>query len=203
MKAILMSIKPKYCELIASGKKTVEVRKTKPNLKTPFKVYIYATTGTYRDVYKSIPKEPLFLIHRDNEPVTIAQSIAHEKIKTSKWHLCNGKVIGEFVCDSFDEFDISGQGVGIKRFRSLYETCLTVAEMRTYGQGRNMLYGWHISDLKIYDKPKELGALKKSCDKFLDCIACKRKRRDEIGSCNASLIHPPQSWCYCEKLEEV
>lgn len=41
MKSALISIKPKYCELIANGKKTIEVRKTKPKLETPFKCYIY------------------------------------------------------------------------------------------------------------------------------------------------------------------
>ena len=45
MKSLLISINPKWCELIASGKKTVEVRKTKPKLETPFKVYIYETKG--------------------------------------------------------------------------------------------------------------------------------------------------------------
>lgn len=45
MKSILQSIKPKYCELIAAGKKTIEVRKTRPKLETPFKVYIYCTKG--------------------------------------------------------------------------------------------------------------------------------------------------------------
>lgn len=44
-KAVLMSTQPKWCELIANGKKTVEVRKTRPKLKTPFKVYIYCTKG--------------------------------------------------------------------------------------------------------------------------------------------------------------
>ncbi len=42
-KAILISIKPQYCELIANGKKTIEVRKTKPKLEPPFKCYIYCT----------------------------------------------------------------------------------------------------------------------------------------------------------------
>ena len=45
MKSVLISIKPKWCELIASGKKTVEVRKTRPKIETPFKVYIYETQG--------------------------------------------------------------------------------------------------------------------------------------------------------------
>ena len=43
MDSILMSIHPKYCFLIASGKKTIEIRKTIPKLETPFKVYVYCT----------------------------------------------------------------------------------------------------------------------------------------------------------------
>ena len=46
MKAILMSIKPKWCEKIFSGEKTVEVRKVAPKLEPPFKVYVYETLGS-------------------------------------------------------------------------------------------------------------------------------------------------------------
>lgn len=42
-KAVLISIKPKWCDLIRQGRKTVEVRKTCPKLEVPFKVYIYET----------------------------------------------------------------------------------------------------------------------------------------------------------------
>ena len=45
MKAILMSIKHKWCELIFSGEKTVEVRKIAPKLKPPFKAYAYESIG--------------------------------------------------------------------------------------------------------------------------------------------------------------
>lgn len=48
MVSILMSILPKWCELIASGKKTIEVRKTRPKIDTPFKCYIYCTKEFYR-----------------------------------------------------------------------------------------------------------------------------------------------------------
>lgn len=41
--AVLISVQSKWCELIANGKKTIEVRKTKPRLKPPFKCYIYCT----------------------------------------------------------------------------------------------------------------------------------------------------------------
>lgn len=43
MKSVMLSIQPKWCELIESGKKTIEVRKTRPKLETPFKCYIYET----------------------------------------------------------------------------------------------------------------------------------------------------------------
>lgn len=44
-KAVMLSIRPKWCEKIASGEKTIEVRKTRPKLETPFKCYIYETQG--------------------------------------------------------------------------------------------------------------------------------------------------------------
>lgn len=43
MQAVMLSVQPKWCELIANGKKTIEVRKRRPKLETPFKVYIYCT----------------------------------------------------------------------------------------------------------------------------------------------------------------
>ena len=43
MKAVLISLRPKWCEKIASGEKKIEVRKTRPKLQTPFKCYIYCT----------------------------------------------------------------------------------------------------------------------------------------------------------------
>ena len=78
MKSVLISIQPKWCELIASGRKTVEVRKTRPKLDTPFKCYIYQTKESKRS----------FLDHRFNSAIN---GISH--------HSEMGKVIGEFVCD--------------------------------------------------------------------------------------------------------
>lgn len=79
MKAVLISIKPKWCELIASGRKTVEVRKTRPQLETPFKVYIYCTKdNTFAEkTLRGFDENGKAVYHR-----------AHK-----------GKVIGEFVCD--------------------------------------------------------------------------------------------------------
>lgn len=52
MKDVLISIQPKWVEKIASGEKTIEVRKTRPKIDTPFKVYIYATKTGERLVLK-------------------------------------------------------------------------------------------------------------------------------------------------------
>ena len=48
-KAVLISIRPEWCRLIASGKKTIEVRKTKPNAILPLKCYIYQTLPKHGD----------------------------------------------------------------------------------------------------------------------------------------------------------
>ena len=44
-KSVMISIRPKWCEKIVNGEKTIEVRKTRPKLNTPFRVYIYCTLG--------------------------------------------------------------------------------------------------------------------------------------------------------------
>lgn len=44
-KTVMLSIRPKWCEKIASGEKTIEVRKTRPKLDMPFRCYIYCTQG--------------------------------------------------------------------------------------------------------------------------------------------------------------
>ncbi len=57
MKAVLISIRPKWCEKIISGEKTIEVRKTRPKMDTPFKCYIYCTK----------PEEKLLTIMKDGD----------------------------------------------------------------------------------------------------------------------------------------
>lgn len=83
-RAVLISIKPKYCELIASGKKTVEVRKTRPKIPTPFKGYIYCTLSGMNEFVESITLEQYYC---------------------EKWYERKGNVIGEFVCDKIITVD--------------------------------------------------------------------------------------------------
>lgn len=68
------------------------------------------------------------------------------------------------------------------------EESQTEKEFRYYAFGREAMYGWHISDLKIYDIPKELSEFK-------------GLRKTKFGYEPVEIKRPPQSWCYVEKLQ--
>ena len=185
MKAVMISIQPKWCELIASGKKTVEVRKTKPKLETPFKCYIYET------------KDKQF------ENIGVcgwkADGTAYNYIHNG------GKVIGEFVCNAIiSHCEMANADI------AEIQGCIKREKLLEYSNGKE-LYGWHISDLVIYDKPKELSEFYqngKSGDTFYYdyCAGCPH-HETPVGEypCNECdgnrkyLYSPPQSWCYVEE----
>ena len=155
MKSVLISIKPKWCELIASGKKTIEIRKTRPKIETPFKVYIYQTLSRHGE-------------HNDK----------------------GGKVIGEFICDEIEEFTADYR-TDTEKIESIADlACVEMSEVMEYGYFSDFLLAWHISDRKIYDKPKALSAFSKpQATRFI--TQPKKIKR------------PPQSWYYVESLQEV
>lgn len=186
MKAVLISIQPKWCEKISDGKKTIEVRKTKPSIPTPFKVYIYCTKG-----------KPFIQKIRFGDI-----AISHTQISKN---LYNGKVIGEFVCDKVTPL----VPLGLRGFEVLDETlkamCLTTDDLNIYG-GLKTLYGWHISQLKIYDKPKELSEFVAAREKDY-CDGCSVAWESCNGDYHCTQKHcdgyhlsrPPQSWMYIEE----
>ena len=142
MKSVLLSIKPKYCELIANGKKTVEVRKTRAKLETPFKCYIYCTLSGSNEFFKEDCKGDIAEWNR------------------SEMALKKGKVIGKFVCDAIYTFEYENGGFLVNGDVSTTQncqamSCLSDYEFRRY-VGEKTANGWHISDLVIYDKPIEL-----------------------------------------------
>ena len=166
MKSVLISIQPKWCELIASGKKTVEVRKTRPKLETPFKVYIYETNWRDNTYWKN---------HHNGRL---------------------GKVIGDFVCRNIDflqERDLFEGMDEISNSRIEEYSCLSIDELLQYKGNKEEIYGWHISDLVIYDKPRELSEFKQ----FVDRSKGQRYHEDMLY-----LQRPPQSWCYVERSTE-
>jgi len=249
MKEILISIRPEWCEKIANGDKTIEIRKTKPNCNTPFKCYIYCTKGR-------------FALLRDDRDAT-------SKYKYDIWNyaefhqgcgkrILNGKVIGEFVCDSITEYeseftDFDLESDTQESIRKIYyddyaedftfdtlctnectpadaeylktalynESLVPYTNLKKYvGLDVKSFYGWHISDLMIYDEPKELsefsvedGPAIKECQfrervhsnplytngaMLLGSYVCtKNAELDWCSKCLAkTLQRPPQSWCY-------
>lgn len=95
-KAVLISIQPKWCEMIASGKKTIEVRKTKPKIPTPFKCYIYCT--------KPKSKNDLGICLEDGK-VGLVYQCNYDAAERYDMQILSGKVIGEFVCYRIDTYD--------------------------------------------------------------------------------------------------
>ncbi len=186
MKAIMKSVSPIECERIASGEQTILVCKTRPKIDTPFKSYIYQKERAKKK----------FLDHRFN-------SFFAEK----SHYRDMGKVIGEFVCDRIDNILVGDRdGTNPPLEEVLEKSCLSYDELCKYGNYKD-IYGLHISDLKIYDKPKELGEFSKPCDWNYDCCTCKRAKYELTKAetklfygCDMELTRPPQNWCYVEEL---
>ncbi len=208
-KAVLISIRPKWCEKILNGDKTIEVRKKRPKLETPFKCYIYCT----------LPRYP------------------HEDFIATDYP----KLIGEFNCDRIYNIDKDGvdfiftptpNGYAVYK-KAAEERCglcaaMTDDELHSY-LGHFQGFGWHISDLEIYDTPKELDefwaynealhkrydagtdfccydaadeygdALTDCGDAYNEILNCYRCWSEWSGWCHR-VSRPPQSWCYVEVL---
>lgn len=176
MKAILMSIKPKWCEKIFNGEKTIEVRKIAPKLETPYKVYVY-------DTKKAFDITDIYDLSTD-----VVRKVADGR----------GKVVGEFVCDRVDDYTYDYcDGVDIDD-DSLLETCLEWDEINIYANGKK-LHGLHITAPKQYDTPKELSAFwtVRCTNKTGECETCEVK-----PACISNVTRPPQSWMYIGEIEE-
>lgn len=135
-KAVLISIRPEWCQKIMAGRKTVEVRKTRPKMNPPFKCYIYKCG--------------------------------------------NGKVIGEFLCDEIIEDRTYGHNEEFYR-----AACMSAYDAAAYAM-QSPMYGWHISDLRVYDHPRDLW-------EFTGL------RQTKYGLAPGPITRPPQSWRYVEK----
>lgn len=212
MKSILISIRPKWCEKIISGEKTIEVRKTAPK-EVPFKAYIYATRpkNFYKCGAMSTSDELLWLA---NGKVEMGDGFKYWA-DGDEYQCLNGRIIGEFICDKvykiepifsfcdcYSGYDDSSDFSYFEDYsidsERLKKTCLTRQELYIYGK-EETLYGWHISDLKIYDKPKELGEFRKP---FIDYVPPKESKmvNPKIGI-SEYVTCPPQSYMLVEELK--
>ena len=151
MPEVILSIRPGWCELIAQGIKKFDARKSVPKCDMPFKCYIYCTKD-----------EPLY--HSGEKFWCKAAG-----------EFGNGKIIGEFICDQVVFLVVHPDlfaGHPLFYTKALEDACLTKERVEEYSGGKDVL-GWHISDLVIYDQPKEL--------------------------CEFGIKRAPQSWCYVRR----
>jgi len=183
-KAVLISIRPKWVRLIESGKKTIEVRKTRPKISTPFKCYIYQT----------LPK-------------------------SGDWNDRDGRVVAEFLCDRIYDIEYEpDEGYNECYSPDGFSDCLTDEEFNEYLRCKNG-YGWRISNLVIYDKPRKLTDLYRWYDGVTDIRPCENGKKcdhlifdysEDHEACGIDydgencpflkVMRPPQSWCYVEEM---
>lgn len=137
-KSVIISIQPKWCALIANERKTLEIRKSRPKLETPFKVYIYCTKSS--DGYNAAQGK------------VIGEFICDKIYRYST---------SEALKEDIEISDIEAVDLSCvpKNKISDYEYSATGKEFCINNIG---LYLWHISDLVIYDKPKKLSEFGKS-----------------------------------------
>ena len=101
-----------------------------------------------------------------------------------------GKVIGEFT--AFNEFKYR-MCMGVPKHLVL-SGCLSVEEIWAYtNKGEKDLTEISISDLIIYDEPKELSEFEKPHEYIYQSY--RRKNSFFKG-----ITRPPQSWCYVEEV---
>lgn len=196
-KAVLISIRPELVEKIANEIKTVEVRRTKPHLDTPFKCYIYCTNTKPFLVWGDV--------FRGDWCTEFTRLSGYGRVEAdSIWDVFNGHVAGEFTCDRVEAIKAVTEPYGIYDVDDDFvkQTGLVDGALWDYGKGAT-LYGWHISKLEIYDTPKVLSKFRRICDKGCRCEGCARYWGNG-GNCGIGSLRikrPPQSWCYVEELK--
>ena len=193
MKAVLMSIRPEWCKKILDGEKTVEVRKTRPKLETPFKVYVYCTLAASKE----------FKLDDRNWDVSAKNR--------GDWAKKRGRVIGEFTCNDIDRITPLTSSIPGNLEERILGSCLTPQQVEAYAglKGRRLIdcrdaYCWHISNFKLYKKPVKLKDFwgMKPCKHGGDCCTCLQWDNMKEECCASRYIsRPPQSWCYMEDEE--
>lgn len=188
-KAVLISIRPEWCQKILNGEKTIEIRKNKPKLELPFKCYIYCTGGP--------------TLYKASRGYCLATNHEYEGLK--KWYtIFNQRIIGEFTCNEIITVGVKySDPTSRLSLREFPFACLTDRQVMDYlGNGIDG-YGWHISNLKIYETPREISEFRRPCKNDLWCESCGMysENRKKCGNAALQIIRPPQSWCYVEDVE--
>lgn len=207
MKAVMLSVRPKWCAMYASGDKTLEIRKGRPKLETPFKVYVYCTLPPASELFShgGIREYANELIRLQSGKIVYDYGMRllfdPENRPYSEDNFLCQKVIGEFMCDDASLLTKAHYGyienaACVSRKQIKEYIGLSDKQELDYSNG---LYGWHISGLVFYDKPKQLSEFYKndtlSSEEFL-CTGYDGSRTYAEYLFTKALRRPPQSWCY-------
>ena len=205
MREIMISINPQWVEKILNGEKTIEIRKTMPKCELPCKVYIYCTKG----------KPYLYRIDDDNNFELTNKLRFPEDCFVKDYNAQNGKVVAAFTLKEVEDFSKWEYDFGaLVRHLDLWAgTRGNYPFLIDYLKRQKKGYAWHIDNLKIYDKPKELREFSgyipnNKCEKHengFDCNKCDAYDKEHdtclaLYYCHKPIKRPPQSWCYVEKV---
>lgn len=211
MKAIMKNIQPKWVVKILNGEKIIEVSTTAPKdwkdylegkTKTkpdPMDVYIYCTEDKNETLFKN--NEPLGEEYYDYSCIS-KKGNCYEIFNNDKHTKLNGKIVAKFTLNKVEEltldFDYTKEDGGWVFYTNNFELldyCYGSCKNRIEGK---KLYAWHIDNLEIFDKSKELREFYKYMDlakrsehmlcMFHKCNACKK----------CQLTKAPLTYCYVE-----
>lgn len=202
MKSVLISIQPKWVAKILNGDKTIEIRKTMPKCELPCKVYIYCTKG--QEIWGDGTGETWNGIDENEDP-----QLVYELNPTLA--KLNGKVIAEFTLNDIETIE-KNQVYNASVVR--HNACLNIMQLHDYIKGKKF-HAWHIDNLRIYEKPKDLNNFYKPCkhikngECYLYSEQCNHlgiefKLKDGVAHsarehvCCRYIKRAPQDWCYVE-----
>lgn len=188
MKSVLISIHPKWCDLIIRGKKTLELRSSCPCLKPPFQCYLYCTKSGATDKDSPSSFQRGFVIAeflcRQIEPFSLEEGETSPHIK----RICKNS------CVSFRELADYAEDGSLHR-----------------------LFAWHISDVQVFSAPLAVTRFSafseqenRPCQSGKRCEYEGYDFSENTSICTIDydgrdcpkikLRRPPQSWRYVESI---
>lgn len=183
MKSFLISIRPKWVAKILNGEKTLEIRRTAP------KEWVDYLSGKTKEKPKPMTgyiyctKDKPYIAYINGELYTQSDGTGREPAD-----ICfNGKVCAKFTLMEVEHY-VNGAcktACPDEFLDILKDSCLSSEELEEYAGVNMSFYAWHISDLVIFDKPKEISEFKEDFQSWV----YNRKPR------------PPFSWQYVEARE--
>lgn len=174
MRAILISIRPEWVAKILNGEKTIEIRTTIPKCELPIDVYIYCTHGY--SLTHLTNDATRFCVHQFKDDDKKIKCVGTSELDGP----LNGKVVAKFTLNKIENFvngmnelELEWDGKPDAEYdyfayeKALEKACLTYEEADKYCPDQSF-YAWHISNLEVFDEPKELGdfGIKKAPESF-------------------------------------